>query len=302
VERLSGLATVTIKDFLLAMSLGSGITLGLGALLVYLVRSWFEERLKRSIQHDYDKKLELLRSELRAEEEQRKAALKENNTTVDALLRRISEQNTMLDTRRVQAVERLWQEFIALRKLSGVVMVLASINFDKAAELAERDPRTREMFKAMMPNLEVPDMAVAEAQRPFLSALPSICFDAYFTCVAHSLMKAKMLTMGLNMKGAIEDKAVLVAMKKALPSRTQYIDEHGLRIMHLLLPEMQELLLYTLGTEIGADESDQTKVERLVAVPALVAEANQRLNIKTIPQELLAKDFNEKPVASPSAT
>jgi hypothetical protein len=87
----------------------------------YFGRQWFIERIKRSVQHRFDEKIEELRSTLRRSEDQFRARLQSKETEISALrtwvLGGAANRQTLLDKRRFDAVERVWTTVIDMAPL-----------------------------------------------------------------------------------------------------------------------------------------------------------------------------------------
>ena len=103
---------------------------GVAGLLVLLFREWISTRLKCSIQHEYDQKLEAHKARLKAENE---VALLELKTTFEreatlhaAAHASFSEGQKASMERKLNASDRLWQEILHLRNSSRPLAIIDS--------------------------------------------------------------------------------------------------------------------------------------------------------------------------------
>lgn len=91
---------------------------GLIAALAWLFRNAIETRLRASVQHEFNEKLETFRADLRKSEETFKADLRAKESQIEALrggaLSGLVSRQTVLDKRRLEAIEQLWD---AIEKL-----------------------------------------------------------------------------------------------------------------------------------------------------------------------------------------
>ncbi len=82
--------------------------------ILYLCRKLIETRLTHSVKHEFDKKLELVRADLRSKEVEI-AALR------GGALSAMASRQITLDKRRLEAVDQLWMAVTALAPAKGYV-------------------------------------------------------------------------------------------------------------------------------------------------------------------------------------
>src|SRR5690242_3141937 len=101
---------------ILVTALTQAAVVGFG---VYVLRLVFKATAEGWISHQFDHQLEKVRSSLRKEEEQLRADLAEQAKRIDTLrtaaLSGMTTRNEVLDKRRIDALERLWNGVIELR-------------------------------------------------------------------------------------------------------------------------------------------------------------------------------------------
>src|SRR5262245_59053502 len=82
------------------------------AVALWFSRHWWLAWITRSVQHDFDTRLEQLRSELRGNEERVKSELRDNEAEFAALRTSVlsgsNNRQSLLDKRRFDAVEKIW--------------------------------------------------------------------------------------------------------------------------------------------------------------------------------------------------
>jgi hypothetical protein len=97
---------MSVFDWIPALS-----TTSLFAAVLWLLRSVISTRLRASVQHEFNEKVETLKTDLRKSEESFKADLRSKEAQIEALrsgaLSGLTSRQAALDARRIQAVDQL---------------------------------------------------------------------------------------------------------------------------------------------------------------------------------------------------
>jgi hypothetical protein len=246
-------------------------TTALFAAALWLSRNWISVRLTNAIRHEYEEKIESLRSALRQSEEQFKADLKSKETQIDALrsgaLSGIVNRQVVLYQRQILAVEQLWNSIVSLAPARAVSSWISVIKFETTAAEAAKNPRLREMFKSMDGGIDAKDLGVLEAAkcRPFVSPLAWAYYTAYQSIVTHSVLKMKVLQLGLEKDFADVDH-ITKLVKVALPHHADYIEKYGPSAFHYLLDELELSLLAELGNILSGQKADKEHMEKAAQI------------------------------------
>jgi hypothetical protein len=106
-------------------------TTSLLVLALWLFRSLIATRLTASVKHEFDEKIETLKTELRKSEKSFKADLRSKESEIEALrsgaLSGLVSRQAALDARRIQAVDQLWtaeQDLGPAKSVSATVAIL----------------------------------------------------------------------------------------------------------------------------------------------------------------------------------
>jgi len=103
------------------------------ALLGFLVRNTVVERLKRSISHEYDQKLESIRRDNERVLESLRAARAEREAFRTLAFSSITSVQSGTLERRVVAIETLWNELLdILRRLPPSIIIMDMMSYDKS--------------------------------------------------------------------------------------------------------------------------------------------------------------------------
>lgn len=139
---------MTIYDWIPAIS-----TTTLLVVAGWLMRSLITTRLTKSVQHEFDAKLEALRTEHRKSEESFKADLRAKDAQIELLrngaISGLASRQAALDKRRIEAVDHLWSAVTELAPAKGASSWMATIKFDAAVKEAERNPKFRQVFEVL---------------------------------------------------------------------------------------------------------------------------------------------------------
>jgi hypothetical protein len=125
-------------------------TTSLFAAALWLLRSVISTRLRASVQHEFDHKVETLKTDLRKSEESFKSDLRTKEKQIEALragaLSGLASRQIALDSRCIQAFDQLWAAVQALGPAKSVSANIAILKFKGAAKMSAENPRAREMF------------------------------------------------------------------------------------------------------------------------------------------------------------
>jgi len=241
-------------------------TTSLFALALYLFRSLITTRLKASVKHEFDEKVEKLRTDLRKSEESFKADLRFKETQIEALrsgaLSGLAARQVALDARRIQAVDQLWSAVQALGPATSVSATIAVLKFEGAAKVSAENPRARQMFAAIGGNIHPAKMHTGEAEkaRPFVSEMAWAIFSAYRSILSVALIKMQLLKTGLDMPQVIDEDRVRRLITIALPHQADFVGKHDTGAYHYLLEELEACLLAELQKVLQGTESDKETV------------------------------------------
>jgi hypothetical protein len=256
---LNSLLTIDISSWFPALT-----STGLFAAALWLARETISARLTRSIQHEFGRKIESVRSDFRAAEERLKAQLREKEAEISALrsgaLSALASRQASLDKRGLEAVDPLWAAFNSLAPARGLAATLSVIKFDAAAEAAERDPKARQFFESLGSGFDQSkiDQIGADRARPFLSPMAWAVFTAYRAVTLHSVMRWHVLKGGLGTNDYTDRKAIEKLVVAALPHYKEYLEKHGPEVYYYVLEGLETRLLSELQTMLTGTDLDKT--------------------------------------------
>lgn len=258
---------MTLIDWIPAISMTS-----LLAIALWLLRSVISTRLKASVKHEFDQKLEAQRASLRNNEEAFKADLQSKANEIAALrsgaLTGLASRQAALDARRIQAVDQLWSAILALAPAKAVSATMAIVKFEAAAKLSAKNPRAREMFGALGGQLDLTNLGSksAAAARPYVSEMAWALFSAYQAIVSVAVLKQQILKSGLDMTEIVDIDTIKRLVAAALPHQAEFVAKHDTGAYHYLLDELESRLLGELRTVLEGVDSDKASVKQAAEI------------------------------------
>lgn len=239
----------------------------LGAAALWLSRKLIITRLTNSVRHEFDRKLESLRSELRKQEAAFKADLDAKEKEIADLrsgaLSAMATRHVALDKRRLEAVDQLWSATTKLGRFKGQSGMMAVIRFPHMADEAERNPELRRVFEPMSgaENLKTIDLSEAGAARPYVSPMAWALFSAYQAILVHAVMQVEILKLGLSGK-FVDTDAVRQVVAIALPELSEHLDKLDHTAFHYVLDTLESRLLAELQAMMAGEQSNRAVVEQ----------------------------------------
>src|SRR3990172_12640744 len=205
---------MNLTDWIPAIS-----TTSLLAGALWLMRSLIIARLTKSVQHEYDGKLEVLRSDLRRNEETFKAELRAKDAQIELLrsgvISGLASRQAALDKRRIEAVDQLWSAVVALAPAKTASTMMATIKFDAASKDAAKNPQFRQIFEVMGGAIDLNKIGGANASqmRPFVSEMSWAIFSAYQAIIMFAILQLQMLKVGLDAPNVLNTETVSKLVK-----------------------------------------------------------------------------------------
>jgi hypothetical protein len=168
-----------IGHWLQGVLTNSLVTTGLLSFVGFLLRTVILERLRRAISHEYDEKLEQLKSENQKVLDELRSARAEQQAFRAMAMSLMTSTRTSTMDKRVAAIERLWTSMLDIRlNLPGLVAVLDLVGWDTShlTDPALNDLKKIDVLTALKPQLE--STAQVSRMRPFLGDQLFSLYDA----------------------------------------------------------------------------------------------------------------------------
>jgi len=239
----------------------------------WMARNLIATRLKSSVEHEFNGKLAGLENEL-----------KTKSAEIEAMrhgaLTAMSGRQAAIDKRRLEAVDQIWASATSLGRVKMAISMLTVLKLDAIHDaLASRDANKMRQFInaiALAPDATTLDFASAAKAHPFVTPMVWASYSALAAVSGHAIGQWTALKAGVNPKDLMNEDAVKKLVKLALPTRIDYIEEHGAIAAYHLVEELESQLLTEIRLMLNGADDDKASVERaaqIVAHAKKVAEA-----------------------------
>jgi hypothetical protein len=237
-------------------------TTSLFAGVVWLARSFLITRLTNSVKNEFDSKLEVLRSELKAKETQIEAL---RSGAMSGLLTR----QGALYQRKLLAIDQIWRCFKEIEKSKYLSVTLSTLNFEELAKQSAKNPKFSELINIIGGNIELKDidMSGSKLAQPFLTPLAWAYFSAYSSIIMQAVAVMQILKIGVdNVARYLNFEHTNNLLKTVLPHQKKYIEKYGMSCHHYLLDEIEELLLLELRNIQDGRVDDKENTRRAAEI------------------------------------
>lgn len=210
-------------------------------------------RLAASVKHEFDQKLELLRSDLKGKES-------ELQMLRNHALSGLKERQSALQAKQFEAIDRLWATWSSFAALRLSLTIVGTIKYDEMLRISKTDPKMRGLFA----DLDVFDLKSVKLDgdiaRPYVSPLAWAIFQAYTLLLITGVMKIKQARHGIGTP-LFDDEGITRILKAVLPEHTALIDKTGVGAYPSLLGPLEEKFLRELASMLNGEESGQSSME-----------------------------------------
>lgn len=227
------------------------------ALILYLSRALLINRLSKAVQHEFDAKVETLKSELRSREA-------ELGTLRDSVMNGRLHRHGIVETRKLQAVDKLWEATLTLGALKPQSDMMKVFEFDGAMAAIKKDPTVSQFFEEvgrMIPELEKIQHE-GEQQRPFITASAWAQFAAYRAVLTYSAMQFEVMRNGVTLIELADGSEVMKLVRLAAPELESYLEGIGRQGFPHLVDVLQQKTLSELIKMVDGADIDQTELAR----------------------------------------
>ncbi|MCA3269979.1 MAG: hypothetical protein INF44_06495 [Thalassospira sp.] len=245
--------------------------------LIFCARNFILAKIKASVEHEFNAKLELLKSELRSKESK-------ISYLYEAVLTGRNERQAIVNKRKIDAVDNIWKSVIDLERFKPLARAMSKINLEYAeSEEALGNPNVRKFFEQinkLAPENETLKPCRASNERPFISAAAWGYFLALQTVLYGSFLRANMLKFGLpNSSKWMDNESEKRVLKAALPHQKDYIDTYDPLTYFYLVEELEEKLLKELNNILDGKSSDDEDIKRAADILNVIAKEEISLTI-----------------------
>ncbi len=227
----------------------TAITTALYGAAAWLLKNLIMARLQAAVGHEYDTKIEKIKSDFTAEQERLSTKLRENSAALEAIrsgaLQNASARSQSIFLKQIEATDILWKNIISMARAKGVSSTLGVIKLDNLAAYAESEEKGRKFLAAIIGGFnvaEMPSMAPVHEVRHYLSPILYAYYSAYVGIISFSMAYILLVEHGQPYK-LLKPESVISLLKEALPDDASYIDQHGTAIFRNLFDLIENKIL-----------------------------------------------------------
>jgi hypothetical protein len=259
-------------------------TTGLLSLALWLSRALITARLTRSVQHEFDKKLELVKAEFRAAERALEASLAQRSAELESLragaLSGSTQRRALLDKRRLEAIDELWGTLIRNQSARSLAMTMSVMKLEYIAEQVGKDDRVRNFIKISGGGFDPSklDYVTANLARPYVSDMAWALFSAVQAITGYYVAHWVALSNGIDSRTMVANEAVHKLILAVAPEYKEYLETNGLSASYNLLERLDTLLLAELMRMATNYQQDKESVEQAAEILEHARNLNQKIN------------------------
>lgn len=257
-----------IINFLLAQIATLTVLGAIGLLFREALAKWFGAK----ISHGFNEKIERLKAELALRG-------KEVETLRAGAQAALTARQSILEKRRLEAVDQLWAAQKKLQSGRGIVSSISVLRWEAIADAAERSEKVRQMFGALGKAFDPKTLQEneAHASRPYVTPLAWALFHLYALIVSFAHARFLIIEAGVGKDALNPDSSVFDAVAAALPGFDELFKTSGTLALPMALEELEKRLLAELQSQFVRQDDDREHVERAARILSLAQEAEAKL-------------------------
>lgn len=233
------------------------------AAVFWLCRKLIAVRLTATVKHEFDQKLETIKSEL----VRKNGELESLRSTV---LQVVSGNQAHLSTRRLVAIDQVIRSMQALKENAMLVQTLAVLKLDYLLEHAG-DAKVANFLETIgRPHAAITESLArsreAELSRPFISPWAWALYSAYSGVITHEIARMAAIRAGQDPSKLITTEKMIAVLRTALPDMAAQIDQQGISVFPMALEKLENELAQELQKVASGKVDDVALLARAAAV------------------------------------
>lgn len=266
-------------DSILSGIFGSGITLAVLLVLLWLSKNFVTQYLNNYIGHEFTKRTTVFKAVIQEKQQ-------EQQNFHELLIKTIFEENKEVRARKIAAADSLWQSLLAMKKFSIVVKFLGTLNFEEIQKRAT-DPKIQKFlnsfpqcsFAELHKKSDATKDTPPEVSRLWVTHRAWSLYLAYNTIIYYAIYQFENAKIGGNLGKVFDESKMLEVLQNALPEITIT------QIFPALLGQMHDLIEFSLLTELKASlesKEDSAAIARAQAISIIATEVKNEIKLTDI--------------------
>ncbi|WP_211831001.1 hypothetical protein [Kistimonas asteriae] len=246
--------------------LPAGVTTSVLVVVLFFMRNYFAEWVKKSVSAHYDKELTVLSSDLRKSEAQFQAEINARDKQIaairDGALSSLHSREMVLYQEKVSAVRQFWECVNSLGPAKNVSSLMAVIKYDEFLK-ATRDNPLYVVVATALDHVDVSRLStsLADSARPFVTPLLWAYFSAYRTILLNAVMRVQFLKSGSG-EDFTNIESIKNVVKEVLPHQKEFIDNNNLEVLFYLVEELEECILAEMKNILDGEAISTKNIEQ----------------------------------------
>jgi hypothetical protein len=241
-----------------------------GAIMWRALRVGIVAVVEKSVASKFDKQLEAVRSDLRSKEAKITALQ-------SAALSGRAGRQAMLDKRRVEALETLWDDVIALNAFIWPAKMTELLELDAIAKNIGNDPAMQKFMEVVGGRdlTEKLKLLKGESARLFVPQEVWNLYSAYKGLLIYCYMRIKGAVAGMGDK-MFKDEGVVEDIKKVIPHFSEYLDKYGITGAAGLSNILRESTFESIKLTLNNLSVDQNEIQGIHDVMDKISKIGER--------------------------
>lgn len=280
-----------IYDWIVS-SLGTSALLGV---VVYLFRETLAKFFTKSVEHQFDLKLEIIKDQLLAK-----------STELDHIMTFMSsqkrERDSVLQAKNLEAAEITLRACDALAPLKMAVEFVKTLNIEEIVK-QKNNPDIAEFVGTLLASIKV-DETLAEIKeidmtipRLYLNDRTLSFFNAHQSIIMHAILIMKLLSLGLDSEKLMKKKVLQKEIEGLIPISKESFAKYGESYAFLWVQFFSDEIKKALRVQVRGDEKDMedsaTITNLSIASQQAQHEVRQKIDSSGLPPELFNTEDDE---------
>jgi hypothetical protein len=242
--------------------------------VLYFGRNFLLAWIKSRAVFGFDKELTRLRGEISRSETRLRDELEASQKALESIktasLSGAASRHQAIENKRIEAAQAIWNAVVDLSKLRYAAELAGSLELAEVAKrITNGDAKMRQFMDMIVQPIAIDKLPETDTarHRPFITESVWAAYSAYSTILHISLSRLKMAQVGMT---DADDMLTVDALNKiiatALPQHEEFIKEHGVAGYHMLIDELENLVLSSIKNMLESKETDAALVERNVEI------------------------------------
>jgi hypothetical protein len=286
---------MTLSEIISAASVQGAVIL----IAAFIYKTYLKAKIEKGIQEQIDGRVEGLKSTLRKDEEAFKAALKTQDEKLATLrsgtLSALSNRHTVLEAKRVDALEGVWRAAVDYRQFRTLVKMSERLRMPEImdrAEMGRQDSEKMRQFGDVLWTSAGLDTFKPAHQvdvlRPYISSSVWAYYQALISIYSHVMAQFAAIRTGVGKDLAKEPDDILKLVLIALPHQESTVKNHGAASLPFFLDELEDKLLTTISAEMSDPSAAKTHLSQAAEIIRLADAISAATSLIEIPDNLKA--------------